>query len=155
MTNPNIIFTNNFLTITYKINESNESNLEFNYLFFEVLKGTPTQQESHDVYEFIVDLYYDYDRKCLKVALLFNLSKLIYLSPNMLKQWTSFFIENMHITNRIIIASSIILEKSIIKHFLNMFFSVYNPVKPLRFVKDEDQAIKFIKSVILQYQPMH
>jgi len=101
--------------------------------------------------EFIIDLYCNYDQHCLTVGLIFNLNKLIYLSPKMLKQWSIFFIENTHVTNRIIIASSIILEKSIIKHFLNIFFTVYNPIKPLKFVKSEENAIQFIESVVQQH----
>lgn len=139
------IFSNNFLTIN-KINEE-----KISYLYFETLKDTPTINEWQQIYDFIVNLYTDYDKQCIVVALIFNLNKLIYLSPNMLKQWALFFIKNIDITNRIIIASSIILENSIIKHFLNTFFSVYNPVKPIKFVKSREDAILFIKSVLNIY----
>jgi len=148
MKNSELIFSNNFLTINY--NESNED-YNFNYLYFQIQKGTPTQFEWQEVLEFIIDLYCNYDQHCLTVGLIFNLNKLIYLSPKMLKQWSIFFIENTHVTNRIIIASSIILEKSIIKHFLNIFFTVYNPIKPLKFVKSEENAIQFIESVVQQH----
>lgn len=138
------VFSNYFLTV-HNVNDIENG---FSYLYFEILKGTPTQREWQQIYDFIVNLYTDYDKKCITVALVFNLSKLIYLSPNMLKQWSSFFIQNIDITNRIIIASSIILENSIIKHFLNVFFSIYNPVKPMKFVKSREEAILFIKTVV-------
>ncbi len=140
--NSETIFSNNFLIVN-KIYEEH-----FSYLYFETIKGTPTRDEWQQIYDFIVNLYTDYDKQCIVVALIFNLNKLIYLSPHMLKQWASFFVQNIDITNRIIIASSIILENSIIKHFLNTFFSVYNPIKPIKFVKSRIDAILFIKSVV-------
>lgn len=143
--NPQTIFSNNFVFVN-KIDEEN-----FSYLYFETLKDTPTRDEWQQIYNFIVDLYSNYDKECIMVALIFNLSKLIYISPRMLKQWATFFIQNIFVTKRIIIASSIILENSIIKHFLNTFFSVYNPIKPMKFVKSREDAVLFIKSVLNGY----
>ena len=42
------------------------------------------------------------------------------------------------------IASSIIIDNSIVRQVINLFFKAYDPIIPTRLVKDIEEAKKFI-----------
>ena len=74
----------------------------------------------------------------------FNLEELVYVHPTYLLEWKQLFIDNREKTKQHIIASSIIIENSIVRQVINLFFRTYDPIRPTRIVKNIEEGKKFI-----------
>ena len=88
-------------------------------------------------------LYYYLENNNLRAGLVFNLEEL-FMQPTYLAEWKQLFIDNREKTKRYIIASSIIIENSIVRQVINLFFKTYDPIRPTRIVKNIEEGKNFI-----------
>tara|TARA_A100001011_G_scaffold399597_1_gene509015 strand:+ start:1726 stop:2127 length:402 start_codon:yes stop_codon:yes gene_type:complete len=120
------------------------SELDKNIITFTVLKGSPTREE-WDVCKKNILEWYDYlENNNIKAGLIFNLQELVYINPNYLIEWKQLFITNGERTRKNIIGSAIIVDSDIIRQVLNLFFKIYDPIRPTRIVKNIQEAKNFI-----------
>ena len=116
-------------------------------LYFKVTKETPTQQEWEEAHLF-VDKCYDYcEKKNITVRLFFNIKKLKFLKPSFYVDWADIFKKNIGRTKKYVISSVILFDNIIICYFINVFFSFYSPIKPIKLVNRKKDAIKFLSSI--------
>ena len=71
-------------------------------------------------------------KKNIKVGLLFNLNSLTFLEPQYYIDWAEQFKKNAHRTEKYVIGSALIIKNVIIRYFINIFFLLYNPIKPIK-----------------------
>lgn len=120
------------------------SKMEKNCIIFTILKPSPNREEWNSAKQNILDWYYYLENNNIRAGLVFNLEELVYVNPTYLVEWKQLFIDNREKTKRYIIASSIIIENSIVRQVINLFFKAYDPMRPTRIVKDIEEAKKFI-----------
>ena len=130
------------------MNKFCSSNIQDNIITFTVLKSTPTREE-WDLSKKNILEWYDYlENNQMRAGLIFNLEELIYINPTYLLEWKELFITNGERTKINIIASSIIVDNNIIRQVVNMFFKIYDPIRPMCIVKDIETACNFINQNI-------
>ena len=120
------------------------SKIENNTIIFTILKSSPNREEWDSAKQNILEWYQYLENNNLRAGLIFNLEELIYVNPTYLLEWKQLFIDNREKTKRHIIASSIIIENSIVRQVINLFFKTYDPMRPTRIVKDIEEGKKFI-----------
>ena len=119
----------------------------FNILYFKTLTDSPTEEEWKSANE-MVNLWYDHcEKKNIKVGLLFNLNSLTFLEPQYYIDWAEQFKKNAHRTEKYVIGSALIIKNVIIRYFINIFFLLYNPIKPIKLVKNRTEGIEFIRNL--------
>ena len=120
------------------------SKIENNTIIFTILKSSPNREEWDSAKQNILEWYQYLENNNLRAGLIFNLEELIYVNPTYLLEWKQLFIDNREKTKQHIIASSIIIENSIVRQVINLFFKTYDPMRPTRIVKDIEEGKKFI-----------
>ena len=120
------------------------SKIENNSIIFTILKSSPNRQEWDSAKQNILEWYQYLENNNFRAGLIFNLEELVYVNPTYLLEWKQLFIDNREKTKRYIIASSIIIENSIVRQVINLFFKAYDPMRPTRIVKDIEEAKNFI-----------
>jgi hypothetical protein len=120
------------------------SKIENNSIIFTILKSSPNREEWDSAKQNILEWYQYLENNNLRAGLIFNLEELIYVNPTYLLEWKQLFIDNREKTKRHIIASSIIIENSIVRQVINLFFKTYDPMRPTRIVKDIEEGKNFI-----------
>lgn len=120
------------------------SKIENNSIIFTILKSSPNREEWDSAKQNILEWYQYLENNNLRAGLIFNLEELIYVNPSYLLEWKQLFIDNREKTRRHIIASSIIIENSIVRQVINLFFKTYDPMRPTRIVKDIEEGKNFI-----------
>ena len=120
------------------------SELKKNIITFTVLKSSPTREEWDISKKNILEWYDFLENNNVKAGLIFNLEELVYINPNYLIEWKQLFITNGERTKKNIIASAIIVDSSIIRQVVNLFFKMYDPIRPTRIVKNIEEAENFI-----------
>lgn len=120
------------------------SKIENNSIIFTILKPSPNREEWDSAKQNILEWYQYLKNNNIRAGLIFNLEELVYVNPSYLLEWKQLFIDNREKTKRYIIASSIIIENSIVRQVINLFFKAYDPIRPTRIVKDIEEAKNFI-----------
>ena len=121
-----------------------DSKIENNSIIFTILKSSPNRQEWDSAKQNILEWYQYLENNNLRAGLIFNLEELVYVNPTYLLEWKQLFIDNREKTKQHIIASSIIIENSIVRQVINLFFRTYDPIRPTRIVKNIEEGKKFI-----------
>ena len=120
------------------------SKIENNSIIFTILKGSPNREEWDSAKQNILEWYQYLEKNNIRAGLIFNLEELVYVNPSYLLEWKQLFIDNREKTKRYIIASSIIIENSIVRQVINLFFKAYDPMRPTRIVKNIEEGKYFI-----------
>jgi hypothetical protein len=120
------------------------SKIENNSIIFTILKSSPNREEWDSAKQNILEWYQYLENNNLRAGLIFNLEELVYVNPTYLLEWKQLFIDNREKTKQHIIASSIIIENSIVRQVINLFFKTYDPMRPTRIVKDIEEGKNFI-----------
>ena len=120
------------------------SKIENNSIIFTILKSSPNRQEWDSAKQNILEWYQYLENNNLRAGLIFNLEELVYVHPTYLLEWKQLFIDNREKTKQHIIASSIIIENSIVRQVINLFFKTYDPIRPTRIVKNIEEGKTFI-----------
>jgi len=120
------------------------SKIENNSIIFTILKPSPNRAEWDNAKQNILEWYQYLENNNLRAGLIFNLEELVYVNPTYLLEWKQLFIDNREKTKQYIIASSIIIENSIVRQVINLFFKAYDPMRPTRIVKDIEEGKNFI-----------
>ena len=120
------------------------SKIENNSIIFTILKSSPNREEWDSTKQNILEWYQYLENNNISAGLIFNLEELVYINPSYLLEWKQLFIDNREKTKRYIIASSIIIENSIVRQVINLFFKAYDPMRPTRIVKNIEEGKYFI-----------
>tara|TARA_R110002073_G_scaffold253016_8_gene415682 strand:+ start:1867 stop:2262 length:396 start_codon:yes stop_codon:yes gene_type:complete len=120
------------------------SKIENNSIIFTILKSSPNHEEWDSTKQNILEWYQYLENNNIRAGLIFNLEELVYINPSYLLEWKQLFIDNREKTKRYIIASSIIIENSIVRQVINLFFKAYDPMRPTRIVKNIEEGKYFI-----------
>ncbi|ALH23112.1 hypothetical protein ceV_206 [Chrysochromulina ericina virus CeV-01B] len=120
------------------------SKIENNSIIFTILKSSPNREEWDSTKQNILEWYQYLENNNIRAGLIFNLEELVYINPSYLLEWKQLFIDNREKTKRYIIASSIIIENSIVRQVINLFFKAYDPMRPTRIVKNIEEGKYFI-----------
>jgi hypothetical protein len=120
------------------------SKIENNSIIFTILKPSPNREEWDSTKQNILEWYQYLENNNIRAGLIFNLEELVYINPSYLLEWKQLFIDNREKTKRYIIASSIIIENSIVRQVINLFFKAYDPMRPTRIVKNIEEGKYFI-----------
>lgn len=120
------------------------SELHENIITFTVIKNSPTREEWDTAKKNILDWYNYLENQNMKAGLVFNLLELVYINPNYLNEWKELFINNRERTKNNIIASAIIIDNTIIRQVVNLFFRMYSSIRPMRIVENIEEARNFI-----------
>ena len=124
-----------------------KSSLNDDIITFEVIGRTPSDLEWTSS-KAMVDTWYTYlEDSGLRVGFLFLLQNLIFIKPKHLLEWKEIFNSKREKTKKYIIGTAIIVENAIIRTFVNTFFSNFNSERPVKFVKNQEDGITFIKSI--------
>mgnify|MGYP003337918118 CR=1 FL=1 len=74
------------------------------------------------------------------------------LKKNKCKEWGQLLHERKDITKEKIHKTSVICNNMIIRNMVNMFFSIYKPVRPIKIFKNEETAVNFINDNIIKME---
>ncbi len=124
-----------------------KSSLNDDIITFQVIKNTPSDIE-WEMSKVMVDAWYNYIESAnLQVGFLFLLQNLIFIKPRHLLEWKDIFNSKREKTKKYIIGTAIIVENALIRMFVNTFFNNFNSERPVKFVKNKEDGISFIKSI--------
>ena len=124
-----------------------KSSLYDNILSLEVQKGMPNDLE-WEMSKTMIDTWYKYlEDSNVRVGLLFLLHNLIFIKPKHIAEWKDVFNSKREKTRKYIIGTAIIVENSLIRTVINTFFSSFKSERPVKFVKNKEDGIEFIKQI--------
>lgn len=92
----------------------------------------------------LANFYMACDKGTFKFGLLVDIRNLGMLQMKYYKEFINFFDNNKHITEKHLIATSIVSSNSVLINIINGFLMLYDTVKPLKIVDSEDKAVEFI-----------
>lgn len=124
-----------------------KSSLSNDILTLEVQKSMANDME-WDMSKAMIDTWYKYlEDSNVRVGLLFLLHNLVFVKPKQLSEWKDIFNSKREKTKKYIIGTAIVVENGLIRTLINTFFSSFKSERPVKFVKNEEDGIKFIKEI--------
>ena len=109
-----------------------------------VKKASPTPQEWDWTKQTMITYYKTIDQQKFRMAIIFDLRKLGIMDLAIFKEWAALFQEYKEYTKRCVHRTSIITDNITIKIGLNVFFSLYTTVRPMKFASDVPEAQEFV-----------
>jgi len=125
------------------------SRIEDKVIIFTIIKSSPNYEEWKIAKKTVLEWYTYLENNNLKAGLIFNLEELNYINPSYLIEWKQLFLDNAQRTKQNIIASAIIIDNTIIRQVVNLFFKMYDSVRPTKIVKNIVEAKSFILENII------
>lgn len=115
-----------------------------NIFYFKTL-NTNLNSEQMKECQYIVNKCYDYcSTNNITVKLIINIKSLNFLHFNDMINWNLYFRNNYELTQKYVDCTYIIIDSIILRHIMNIFFKIYNPVKPIYFYKNKKEVFKKI-----------
>tara|TARA_B100001094_G_scaffold293595_1_gene313567 strand:- start:3982 stop:4422 length:441 start_codon:yes stop_codon:yes gene_type:complete len=134
-----MLYTNDFVDIDYDKNK---------YILKIISKTECCSSEDFTNFIQQLDNFYEACHKSHTQFYLFiDLNKVGMLPLSYIKQLSNFFISKKDYTLELVICSSIILNNSAIRTLINGFFMIYTTIKPMKFVKTDEEAYTFLDSI--------
>ena len=137
------------------IEQSNDF-ISFKYenkiLYIKIKKSIPTDDEWNFSKDTMINYYEILKMSNTKMSLIFDIRNLGILKKNKCKEWGQLLHERKDITKEKIHKTSVICNNMIIRNMVNMFFSIYKPVRPIKIFKNEETAINFINDNIVKME---
>ena len=129
------------------LKENNFSKFVFNdyILIITIKKSQPNDKEWLETINLTKSFYELSKINNYNFSIIFDLRLMGILSYNRIKEWSDLFIKYKDNTKKYVTCSSIITNSFIIKNSLNIFFSIYTTVKPMKMVDNLNDALNFIK----------
>jgi hypothetical protein len=109
-----------------------------------VKKASPTTREWELTKQTMITYYKTIDQQQFRMAIIFDLRKLGIMDLAIFKEWATLFQEYRDYTKRCIHRTSIITDNITIKIGLNLFFSLYTTVRPMKFASNFSEAQEFV-----------
>ena len=115
-----------------------------NIFYFKTL-NTNLNSEQMKECQHIVNKCYDYcSTNNITVKLIINIKSLNFLHFNDMINWNLYFRNNYELTQKYVDCTYIIIDSIILRHIMNIFFKIYNPVKQIYFYKNNKEVFKKI-----------
>lgn len=125
-------------------NDFAQFNFQKPILTITVKKSSPTKEEWEWTKETMVTYYKTIDSQNYKISIIFDLRKLGILDLGIFRDWAELFKEYKEYTKRCIHRTSILTDNTTIKIGLNLFFSIYTTVRPMKFVDNVAEGLEFV-----------
>lgn len=109
-----------------------------------VKKSRPTPSEWEWTKQTMVIYYKTMDFKKYQMSIIFDLRKFGIVEPGIFTDWVAFFQEYREYTRRCIYRTSIITDNMTIKIGLNLFFSLYTMIRPMKFTSNITESHEFV-----------
>ena len=136
-----IIFENKFINMEI----SDRDVLVIKIISNECIDNEYISESIDSMIEAIRNTYYSYQKLQKKLCLLFNATELNQILPiSCVWRVAQFFSSTKHLTEEVIIGSSIVTSSNIIITLVNTFSTFYKNVKPMKFTKELDEGLKFL-----------
>ncbi len=115
-------------------------------LIITVKKNSPTPEEWTWTKETMITYYQSLEISKTRISLIFDLKHLGLLDLGIYRDWANLFIEYKPYTKKYIYRTSLITDSAIIKTSLNLFFSIYTTVRPMKFLDSVEEAKQFVST---------
>ena len=109
-----------------------------------VKKATPTAEEWEWTKQTMITFYQTIDSQGFRMSIIFDLRCLGIMELGIFKDWAELFQEYREYTKRCVYRTSIITDNLTIKIGLNLFFSLYTTVRPMKFASTLEEATQFV-----------
>lgn len=133
-----MIYSNNFIDFDF------DGKLKI--LNIIVKKDIPTREEVMQLIKQIENFYIAFDKEDIKFYLCCDIRKIGIVPMSYIKEIANFFTEKKKYTEKLVISTSIIIDNPTVRTIFSTFFMIYKTIKPLKFVKNNEEAIEFFKS---------
>ena len=104
----------------------------------------PTDEEWEETKSILLSYYKAHLKEHTRFAIVCNLQNMSLLSVERTTDWANFFMENTENTKKCIQYTIFITDSSIIRMSMNVFFSLYTPVRPLAFLNSYDDIQEWV-----------
>jgi hypothetical protein len=116
-------------------------------LLITIKKSQPTEDE-WDMTKTTMKKYYKlFEQLGTKFSMIFNLLEMGLLSLKYYNDWADLFIEYKSKTEQYILATSIVVQSTVVRYAINAFFAIYTTVRPMKITYDEKESLNFINSI--------
>ncbi len=127
-----------------KKNNALKIELTNNILLFTTLKKSIEEDEWKDC-QLLVNEYYKFaETQNQEYGVIINMSSISFLKPKFYINWKEKYLENKNNSEKYVFAACVIIHNFFIRHFVNMFFTVYKLNKPFKLVKNLKEGYEFI-----------
>lgn len=130
-----------------KENNFSKFNLDNYILTINVKKSLPNDIEWEETINTMKDFYTAAEINDYKFSIIFDLRLMGILPLKKIRQWGDLFIDYKEKTKNHINCTSVITDSYLIKSTLNIFFSIYTTVRPMRIVNNIEESYEFIKKI--------
>lgn len=121
-------------------------------LYIKIKKSIPTDDEWIFSKDTMINYYKILNMSKKKISLIFDIQNLGILKKKKCKEWGELLHERKHITKEKIYKTSVICSNIFIRNMVNMFFSIYEPVRPIKIFKNKETAVNFINDNIVKME---
>ena len=124
----------------------NTNNLHNIILFINFKKQLPENNEWKETNNLIKLFYKNAENNNYKFSIIFDISNLGNIEFTKYNDWLELFNNLKEKTKKYIIKTCIITDSTILKNTINLFLMIYRPVRPMKILNNQNQALEFINN---------
>ena len=136
-----MIYENDFASFDI-IKDNYKSILKLN-----IKKSCPNRDEFDQLIEQMDNIYDAFLKSNTKFYLLCNLNELGVIPMTYIKEIASFFYSKHECIEKLLICTSVVISSSSVRTIINGFLYIYTTIKPVKFVKEENESYTFFDSI--------
>ena len=124
----------------------NTNNLDNIILFVNFKKQLPENNEWKETNNLIKFFYKNAENNNYKFSMIFDISNLGNIEFTKYNDWLELFNNLKEKTKKYIIKTCIITDSTILKNTINLFLMIYKPVRPMKILNNQNEALEFINN---------
>jgi len=124
----------------------NTNNLDNIILFVNFKKQLPENNEWKETNNLIKFFYKNAENNNYKFSMIFDISNLGNIEFTKYNDWLELFNNLKEKTKKYIIKTCIITDSTILKNTINLFLIIYKPVRPMKILNNQNEALEFINN---------
>ena len=124
----------------------NTNNLHNIILFINFKKQLPENNEWKETNNLIKLFYKNAENNNYKFSMIVDISNLGNIEFTKYNDWLELFNNLKEKTKKYIIKTCIITDSTILKNTINLFLMIYRPVRPMKILNNQNQALEFINN---------
>ena len=107
----------------------------------------PSDEEWTFTKETMMSFYNACLQASIKMHLCFDVRLMGLLSISKSMDWAKLFNQNKHKTQVCVLCTALVVNSDIVRTTINGYFMLYKPTRPVKFVKNIDEAQEFFKTI--------
>ena len=124
----------------------NTNNLDNIILFVNFKKQLPENNEWKETNNLIKFFYKNAENNNYKFSMIVDISNLGNIEFTKYNDWLELFNNLKEKTKKYIIKTCIITDSTILKNTINLFLIIYKPVRPMKILNNQNEALEFINN---------